>query len=100
MNHEIYNNICQVLFRAIDEFTAETRIRPNRIFLSCDVLTFMGSYIRSELVYSLREDMRVPVIKFADIEIEEVPHTKGLIEVGYVYRVPFRVNTEYRGDHE
>lgn len=90
----------QTLGGAIYAFVTENNIHPNRIFMSCDVLAFLGSYIRSEVKYSLRDNQIAPVISIMGIEVEEVPHTKGLIEVGYVYRVPYRVNTEYRGDHE
>lgn len=100
MNHEIYQNIMQTLAGAIYTFTADNNLSPNRIFMSCDILAFLGSYIQSEVKYSLRDSEVRPIISIMGIEVEEVPYTKGLIEVGYVYRVPYRVNTEYRGDHE
>ena len=100
MKKEIYQNIMQTLAGAIYTFESENNIHSNRIYMSCDVLAFLSSYIRSEVKYSLRDEQVKPVISIMGIEVEEVPYTKGLIEVGYVYRVPYRVNTEYRGDHE
>lgn len=96
----IYKNVMETPAGAISTFMFDSNIKPNRIFLSQDVLGFMGSYTRSECGYALKASEIRPVISIMGIEVEEVPYTKGLIEVGYVYRVPYRVNTEYRGEDE
>lgn len=100
MKREIYQNIMQTLAGAIYTFTSDNDISPNRIYMSADIINFLGCYIKEETTYSLRATNSNPTIKIMGIEVEEVPYTSGLIEVGYVYRVPYRINTEYRGDHE
>lgn len=93
---KIYKNIIETITAAAHGFWCEYGREPNRLIVSADVFDFLVAYCKELLVCYARD--KVSTLMGMDIDI--VYGKNGFIEVGLMQRVPYAVNTEWKGSEE
>lgn len=90
---KIYKNIIDTINTAIHVFWCEYGREPNKIIVGTDVFDFLVAYSKELLVYFAEDNVN----RLMGMDIDIVYNKKGFIEVGIMQRVPYSVNTEWKG---